>query len=51
MEWIDHMSTIVRQVKQWDKNSVQSVRGVRRPIFDAYLSFVQTLLSMGAFYK
>jgi len=28
MKWIDHMSTIVRQVKEWDKNSVQSVRGV-----------------------
>ncbi|MEQ7051015.1 hypothetical protein ABN764_10175 [Paenibacillaceae sp. P-4] len=51
MKWIDHMSTIVRQVKQWDKNSVQSVRGVKRPIFDVYRSIVQTLLSMGAFYK
>ncbi|SYX86105.1 hypothetical protein [Paenibacillus alvei] len=28
MKWIDQMSTILRQVKQWDKNSVQSVRGV-----------------------
>lgn len=28
MKWIDKMSTILRQVKQWDKNSVQSVRGV-----------------------
>ncbi|KJB88073.1 hypothetical protein AZ66_09395 [Paenibacillus sp. E194] len=28
MKWIDQMSTIVRQVKQWDKNSVQSVREV-----------------------
>lgn len=28
MKWIDQMSTILRQVKQLDKNSVQSVRGV-----------------------